>query len=993
MAHIPAVTVLGTGFGTFWSLSAPAVSGITTVVKGIFTAMQYTGAAVALSFPISIGGMLAIQSIHMHHIHFMDINGNRLLILKTLAVTSCAALYLPYVLPFRYPIGIPYLRLLYTHTLLMAAKDRFSSNDEAIHFFQVSSISWISSCALYTAVKLSAGVGINLMKPLTILAALPLIVNTAHRRFRENAFLATYNQLLQRNTHFVYALPITLGVSTGSLAGIAVAVAYVSLIVFSSELVNGVSFIKAWPFDNIWHVKVQQGVDVSDPQLHATLNRRISHLPQEHRLRFGDFVLAQTAEGVSFRKLGFGMDNEICSDVAIKDLSLVLNMYLPCLQVTQFEGPLQRDLDDTQSPIWGLRITKADVDFGNPKIDAILRTTIKFSPYQHHLFRAPLQISIDDPDDLDDPRVQRTLQAILEKESGASIVIQGFVKIYRNKNPQSTRTIQLLPDGDFTKPESLRRLQMLLNMSPTITGVDASVLGDERIVPAAKIRAVPGASLLPPNWILPAIAGWVSTLTLPNGLCILDHPPQKRIALFDPSAFRPLSNEPQVVQSNERILSHYCGVKRGESPLTAIEWAHLLNGFFADHLSTARSREMIKEQRQIMDDLFTGSGIPLLPPVVLPEPSSRIISRPGLRITEEVLSKWPSTWSQLALNGPQTSLEVEPGITLSWTRQEDKGGLIDHTGWSLTIDLQSISAFSFDLLVAVIVKRFPFISTVRIGDCSIPAIHFKDKCKDCPNCQFFFVDESHAYVEHLDITVGRLKQLVDWRKEPITTIFIHGLPPFPRSQLRDWPDNMELSTLTRQNLMPTDPVIGKDLQIDRGILRVLKPEINGVTTFFRIKEILEESPMISHVNVHGFNLDRSLFTSEYLQMGYESAKAKEPSKISTAQLTGSSQTACKPILKGIKKIHAALLFESPILSNLYSTLLVQDKVLGSHIVLNEEQADFFAELSKYVTNPDSVILTLDNVDEWRRKAHYCGVVPLEKKCDIFDPDGKWHISS
>jgi hypothetical protein len=937
MAHVPAVAS-GMGLSTlFSSIPAPVVTGVTAIAKAVFSGMTTVGAMVLLQAPALPAILLPCNSLREHDLFHSNPRIARLW-LRAIAVTSCAALCFSFFWKFYIPSGVPYLRIFQVHSLLIAVKGLTCPADDAIQFTQSSHVSVTSSFFLYKVINLTARAGVSLTQPLAIVCALPLIINLAHRLIKGNGFLATCNQSLQRTAGIIYSLPIAWGLSTGSFAGIAAVIAYVSLIAFSSEYADGVSVLKE-RFINTWYVRVRPGTNLNDPQMLAALKKRLSNLPQEHTIYFGTFKFKQPADGdVYIPEIRRSSRDDA-------DLSLFLNVYAPCFQPLAVQGPASPH----SSPEILLKLNNTEVDFTNPKQRAILRAILRTA-----------EIVIEDPDELDDPQIQKTLREIFAW-GHSCVQIPRFVKIESVSHSPSMsgrHIVNLLADGDFTNVRALERLKLLLTMSPKIIYVDASVLGGETLVSPDKIRELPNPNLLPSDWILPAAAGWVSSRSLPNGIFILDNPPKSRIALFDHSVVAERGSTP----IDEKVLCDYCGVlsiddiKKGQSPQSAEEWVPLLNAFFAKNPSTARSRAIGKTSPEVPSTW---------------QPPSQIISLPrGQRIIEEVLQKWPKAfWSLDVLDSPQTSLEVEPGITLSWTRQQD--GLIDHTGWSVTIDLQSTSAFSFDLPFTAVLDLFPYISSVRLGDCTIPAIYFKERFSVMTGRgEYISNDGSFAYIRwSVHLNVRQLNRFLNDRPEPITTLMLHGLPPFPRSQLPDWPDDMPLSALTRAALLPVDFMIGKNLKIDDGILQVLKPEIDSVITFFKIQEVLENSPAISHVSVHGFNLDRSLFTTEHLQV------------------------AIGPETMFKEQIHPIMLLVSPTLANLYSTMLVQHpKRKGApHIVLNEENASFFVELSGYVTNPASLVLTLDNVDAWRRKAHHAGILSLEKRCDILDPTGKWHF--
>jgi hypothetical protein len=887
MLGLTASTGIGSALPAFSSTSVG--SGITPIAMRVLERMSLVGAQAGPILSLIVPLILPAQDIFFEYFEHLKPS-----ILIALAVYTCAAFRFSYSFALYAPAVIPYFRICYVYSFLMITKRLICSVAEASDFRQTVPLSLCSSLLMFKAIHLAADAGKNLFPSLAILSALPLITNILHRILKGNRFIAKCDLQMRRMAPIVYALPIALAMSKGSFAALAAAVAYVFLFKSANEIARGV-WIYQNRLTNCWYVKCRQEADLHSPRTRDALKLALEAIPEGQSVYFDPFVFPDNSDAICVDE-GLFRDNKnnfiTSQQNDLLSLSLLLTVFLPCLEVVQ-----------TADTDWSLKINKEKVDFSNPRTSAVLSTVIKLSPWYG---AGGVKITVNAAD-LEDLNVRETLQDIIAKGAGDRIMLPGFV-INRNEPDTSASNLHILLDRKANGEtvitrETLTTLQSLLRLSPKFTQVYVSQLSGG-FIDASKIRHLPDENLLPDNWIRPAVAGWVSCLSFCNGVVILDNPPYQRLAIFDSK--RVVSEERISKTLDESTLSEYCGdkiadIKGTSTPSNGEEWVSVLNTtYFAAHPhSSAKGRAISRQQREKgkVSAQEVSVGASPNPPVIDRLPNGQLIVR-------DVLAKWPSGWPKEVLDGPQTSHEVEAGVTLCWTKREGDG-LIDHTGWSLILDRDLFRPLEVISSVDAAMYLFLFISRVRMGDLILSAYEFFQREPGSPS--------DNGFRLHIE----------------------------PETQFEG----------------------------EKQILMVPKQLIHGVITALMLRHQLIANRQISHVNIDGKVFERSFFSSEYLQIA----------------------SSANPTREEMKDIHIGSLLESPMLLELCSCLpLVEDEQLGPFAMLQNEAIDFAMKFNQYITNSESVVITLENVDEWRGIARYAGCSSLERKCDQVDPDGKYH---
>jgi hypothetical protein len=439
-------------------ISVSAVTSATATFAIEF--FKFIGGMTVLMFPVTIPAMILTDNNNDPDLGLH--NDPMSVVHVAIAVCACAAFFLvlspSYVPNPRVHAVLPYLRLPYVYSFAMACRAFTSERYDysAPTFWRQAPLSLATSLVMLKVINLTAAAVTK--ESLAFVCALPLITEVLHRILGEARIVGPCNRLLHRCAPLFYGLSIALGTSTGALADLAKAVAYVFLISMREYMFtigNAIRVVQSMP--DHWEVKLREGANPEDPALVSKLRAFLDSLSLNEGsvLYFYDLGLFHNPEG--FRCQFIFSSQAIDGDIGMYDLRgvdsirLAFAVWLPCLRVSHVEK-LAASIRLT------LSITKENVDFSDGKKSAILWTIAR-------LFG--LRFTLANIEDLRDPNVQNTLRAIIDRNGAHKIAIPGF-EFVRNDpgNPfANALTLRVLPGADHSL------IPLLRGLSPKITTV------------------------------------------------------------------------------------------------------------------------------------------------------------------------------------------------------------------------------------------------------------------------------------------------------------------------------------------------------------------------------------------------------------------------------------------------------------------------------------------------------------------------------------------
>jgi hypothetical protein len=140
-------------------------------------------------------------------------------------VSTAAACYFLYIssIPGTVISELSALRLPYTYSLLMGLKAFTNNPAQAGQFYDKAILNLCYSAIMVKGIQICTNAGIKILTPLAVLSLLPLITDIWHRLSPTGENLNSTLKESCLNT----ALPLALGMASGSLAHLTLAVAYV----------------------------------------------------------------------------------------------------------------------------------------------------------------------------------------------------------------------------------------------------------------------------------------------------------------------------------------------------------------------------------------------------------------------------------------------------------------------------------------------------------------------------------------------------------------------------------------------------------------------------------------------------------------------------------------------------------------------------------------------------------------------------------------------
>jgi hypothetical protein len=1039
------------------SLATKALNIVSLVTRPVFQLLAIVEPKMVLLCRVAtLATPFTLLFIGAHERFDRVIDRSHLQIFTMIAVASCDFIHCSFGASPATGIVKMLPRLSYVYSLLMSLvvlvnKDR--ERTSATQFWREVPRGFCYSLALLKIIDLTTHAGLKIPHSLVFIAEwLPAITRLFDAIINNGKWplVSKLTSCLHGSTLLKQAVPIAFGIASGSKTYLALKILHTYAMSLMSEpmVIIAKNFWAIKFSKNTWNLVCINSTeenfqDQFDPGASDRFRSFLHALPSKEDVNCeGRFIYREG--GILRSPLVTITPDLIVHKKDLEFFSLLVHACLPCFRIVQAQGPFPFS--------WSIKITKENMDFDNPKVHYSLRSTLGYTQrtdFNHE--SVPPLITLDDLSDLDDPHVRNTLKAIIRIGWGHRIVIPGFIldqnqsqggngyPFYRNEI-----TVDVLEEADFTNLRTFQTLKSILDLFPVKSiafpsNYDEKRLlafgnKEKRLIDPAKIQQLPSETILPPDWIIPARLGMVSSFHVGNGLFILDYPPQRRIAVFDPSTVKPgntLYNE-----KLEQTLSLYCAVpssdiKKKATPTKAEEWAPVLNDFFADpaHPSTAKARAIARLSRQ--PDQMASKQNPL----------NEFPHR--LHITQ-ITEKWTRlNWNPKILSDPtMCSFEPEYGITVSW--KPPKNEIFDRDGWTIVVNLSLLKPSVAVGTLRTLLDYLPWISTVLID-----GISFSRKTWSHPEyisnpiSSLYLFSQTSPYSPDPVLSVASLKRKAADKK--CTTITLAGLPPLPSSLLSRLPDTNLVTDISKEEILnlirdqrlenvPKRCPLPKTWNIQRvSELDIPTDAFDEEGFCMLLRGVLEENPAIEMIYIKGqpplvasnirrwpsdweFNLPKLLSSGFTIEPGFKLLLNTEGFTLEVIPEHFKNFITYRTLMEIMAVCPIAFVcidqdkfpndwFATRELALLSSAEEKQPRIvipelllasrtlraswLNTTLITDARLYNVLPYLNLYALDPGACVITLENVDQFREWAHYLDMPGLKKSCNYLDPDGAY----
>jgi hypothetical protein len=296
-------------------------------------------------------------------------------------ICAYASLHFSFTHPglFSFPVyTLPYLRLLYSYSLLILTKTLIAPPASAVHFHRDMPLKLLTS-ALFTFTIHKVGFGSPYLKVATAFCALPIIVEIDHWINPASKNACTFKMDLHNNSVSHCMFPLALGVATRSLPHLVMAMVYVygiTRLQASPILMPGLCLHRPETDNDGWKIKLLPEMDEKELGANETL-KWLLNLSQKNVVAMPGYHLYKTGTSDEDWSITVTSISKLCHPYMFSGLHSVMRELSIAHVSVSPDLKLCRSTTDSNS--WTLEIREGS-NWENLDIISTLQSLIRVIP-------------------------------------------------------------------------------------------------------------------------------------------------------------------------------------------------------------------------------------------------------------------------------------------------------------------------------------------------------------------------------------------------------------------------------------------------------------------------------------------------------------------------------------------------------------------------------------------------------------------------------------